>query len=122
MEITISKNYNVKRLQYWLTYELSSSILLLLNLFYGVTIILAIIAAVAFTPFMLKILFQEKRFGWITFFCVLVMIPLVLVYLFFYESKLFMVWKYIPLAAFYFYCFILRIAISDWADGIVKRK
>ncbi len=111
MEINISKSYNVDKLRTWLGYELSTMLLFLLSSFWALALILTAIAAVLFTPFMLKILIEERRFGWIIFFLIIVGTPLLL--LMFVDSYAFVL-QYAALGMFYFYCFILRFAIRDW--------
>ncbi len=114
MQIEISKNYNVRRLQQWLDYELSTIMLMLLSWFWNIALLLAIIAAVIFTPFMLKVMFEERRFGWIVFFFLMVILPAIGILFFNIDSSYKPVIELIPLALFYFYCFILRLAIKDW--------
>jgi hypothetical protein len=114
MEIEISKNYSVRRLQQWLDYELSTIMLLLLTWFWNLALFLMIIAAILFTPFMLKILFQERRFGWIVFFFLMVILPAAAALFVNIDSTYKFAIELIPLALFYFYCFILRLAIKDW--------
>lgn len=114
MEIEITKNYNVHRLQKWLDYELSTLILMLLSWFWNIAILLMIIAAFVFTPFMLKVMFEERRFGWITFFFLIVILPALGALFINIDSSYKFVIELIPLALFYFYCFVLRLAIKDW--------
>jgi len=114
MEIEIPKKYNVRRLQQWLDYELSTLLLMLLSWFWNIALILMIIAAILFTPFMVKVLFEERRFGWIIFFFLLVLLPASCSLLFDIGSSYKFIIELIPLALFYFYCFVLRIAIKDW--------
>jgi hypothetical protein len=109
-----SKNQNLKRLNYWLKYELSSSVLLLLSWLWGLAIFLATVAALIFTPFMIYILYKERKFGWLIFFFILVILPLIIITAFFLHSSYFMVMIYIPIVLFYFYCFLLRYTIEDW--------
>jgi hypothetical protein len=109
-----SKNQNLKRLHYWLKYELSSSALLLLSWLWGFAILLSTIAAAVFTPFMIYILFEEKKFGWIIFFIIMIILPAITITIFFLHSNYFLVLALIPLALFYFYCFLLRLTVSDW--------
>ena len=114
MEIEISKNYSVRRLQQGLDYELSTIMLMLLSWFWNIAIILMIIAAILFTPYMLKVLFEEKRYGWIIFFFLMVLLPASGAFFLNIDSSYKFVIELIPLALFYFYCFVLRIAIKDW--------
>ena len=109
-----SKNQNLKRLHYWLKYELSSSVLLLLWWLWGLAIFLATAAALIFAPFMIYILYKERKFGWIIFFFLIVILPLILIIAFTLHSNYFAFLIFIPLALFYFYCFTLRITVADW--------
>jgi len=114
MDIEISKSYSVRRLQQWLDYELSTSLLMFLSWFWNIALLLAIIASIIFTPFMLKVMFEERRFGWIVFFFLMVILPFVGILFFNIDSSYKFAIELIPLALFYFYCFILRLAIKDW--------
>jgi hypothetical protein len=110
----MKNDYNVTRLQRWLDYELSTAMLLLLSWFWNLALLLMIIAAILFTPFMLKVLLDEKRFGWITFFIILVIMPIISFFIWDINSSYKFILELIPLALFYFYCFILRLAIKSW--------
>lgn len=114
MGIDVSKDYNIGRLQQWLDYELSTVLLFFLSWFWTLMIVLMGIAAILFTPLMLKILFQERKFGWITFFLILVVIPLIVIQFLDIEPNYKFAMSLIPFALFYFYCFLLRFAVRDW--------
>jgi hypothetical protein len=73
-----------------------------------------ILAAILFTPFMLKVLFEERRFGWIIYFIIIVLIPVIAIYFFNFGLSYKPAFQLIPLGTFYFYCFTLRLAIKDW--------
>jgi len=51
----------------------------------------------------------EKKNGWIIFFVILVLIPIITIILFSVFELLF-----IPLALVYFYSFLLRFVVRDW--------
>lgn len=102
------------RLQQWLDYELSTGVLIFLTWVWGSILLLLIVAAILFTPFMLKILWEEKRYGWITYFLIIVVIPLIISFLFETDSTYKFVFQFVPLGTFYFYCFTLRLAIKEW--------
>jgi len=106
---------NLERLSRILNYQLSTSVLLI-GYYFSPVLYLAIIAAVLFAPYMLFVLFREKRFGWITFFIILVLCPIFISLLFFYHTEYFIIFMLIPLALFYFYCFLLKITIGDWVQ------
>lgn len=114
IKIELQKNYNVLRLQQWLDYELSTAALLFLSYFWRFTLLIIIIVAVLFTPFMLKILFEEKRFGWIFFSIILVILPAVIFLFLRIDSSYKIILELIPLALFYFYCFLLRLSVKSW--------
>ena len=116
MEIEVDKNFNLRRLSYWLNYSLSSSVLFLLWYFTGLAILILSIAALIFTPFMLKVLFDERKWGWIIFFILLIILPMAGVFIFLFKTNYFQVIGFIPLAFFYLYCFLLRLTIVDWLD------
>lgn len=114
MEVEISRNYNISRLKQWLDYELSTSTLILLSWFWNFTIILAAITAVLFTPFMLKILFEERKFGWIITFLIVIILPAVIIFFIDNTNNYQYILGGVVLVFFYFYCFVLRFVIKDW--------
>ena len=116
MEIEIDKNYNLRRLRYWLNYSLSSSALFFLWYFTSLAVFILTIAALIFAPFMLKVLFEEKKWGWIIFFIITIIFPIAAVYIFLFKTNYFQAIGLIPLALFYFYCFLLRLTITDWLE------
>lgn len=120
MEIQISKNYNLAKLQKWLNYELSGTVLFVLSYIYIITQLLAIFLAIVFLPLLFKVLIQEKRYGWILFFFISVIGPGLISYFFFgqaswlYRSTNAMTAIIISLMFFYFYCATLRLVIPGW--------
>lgn len=96
-------------------------------LFYGmisigidpVTIIKIVIgvfalAALLFTPYIFNVLIKEKKFGWIILFFAMIIIPEVLGYLIFKETLAFETALLIPLAFFYFYCYLIKYEVDKW--------
>ncbi|MGE5353530.1 MAG: hypothetical protein ACM3S2_19985 [Ignavibacteriales bacterium] len=114
IEIGINRRYNIERLQKYLNYELSSSFIVVLYFLTDLAMILMAIAALLFTPLLLKTLFEERKFGWITFFLIVVVIPAVLIFTWDINPQYKVILQAIPLALFYFYCFILKMVIGDW--------
>jgi len=114
MEIEISRNYNLRKLSQWLNYELSTSTLLLLSWFGSITIILAAVTAILFAPFMLKVLFEERKFGWITAFFIIVVLPTGMIFFLNNAFNYQYILGGVVLVVFYFYCFVLKLAIKDW--------
>lgn len=120
MNIQPSKNYNLKKLKKWLELELSATVLLFLSYAFGITIFIALVAAILFVPLLFKVLINERRYGWILNFVIFVVGPGLISYFFFGQAT----WLashtnlatavLISLAFFYFYCAVLRLVISDW--------
>lgn len=97
------------RLSTILNYQLSTTLLLILTYAGGLTILIATIAAIIFSPYMLYALYLEKKYGWMTFFVILVLIPILVLFL----STL---WEllFLPLTLAYFYYFLLKFVVRDW--------
>jgi Ca2+/Na+ antiporter len=106
----------LSRLNKILKYKLSDGILFLLSILNSVFIFLLVIAAIIFAPYMLFVLFKEKRFGWITFFLLLVILPMILLLLFFRHVDNFIFLFLIPLAFYYFYYFLLKMTVAEWVE------
>ena len=104
---------NLGRLSKILNYQLSTVVLYVASFFIPI-LFLAILAAVLFAPYMLFVLFQEKRYGWIIFFIISVLLPLFIDMLIFRTSDVYLILLSFPLALFYFYCFLLRFTVNDW--------
>ncbi|MCX6151751.1 MAG: hypothetical protein NTX22_14605 [Ignavibacteriales bacterium] len=111
-----SKYRNLQNLQRWLNYELSSSVLLFLWWFGSLAGFLMVAAAIIFTPFMLFVLYKERKFGWITTFILMISIPLSLNLITVKDPTFTFIKMLLPLASFYFYCFILRFSVNDWVS------
>jgi hypothetical protein len=116
LEIQTPKYRRLLRLRHLLNYELSTSALFILW-FLGTFIILPMaVSAIVFTTYMLRVLFSEKRVGWIIFFFILIIIPLA-VTIFFLSNYSYQVYLfYIILIFFYFYCFVLKFVVPDWIE------
>jgi len=99
----LSKMYKI------LNYQVISSGALPIVYFLPINFVyLLTLAAILFTPYMLYVLYEEKKIGWIVSFVVIVLIPSVLI-VFFY-SDLFL----LLLLPFYLYCFLLRFEVKNW--------
>ncbi len=108
------KLLKLKKLNYWLTYELSSVTIFILHHVIGLlSLYIFIGAALVFTPYMLKTLYELKKYGWIAVFFLFTCPPL-LVDLFLVENHVWeMVMRGFSLASFYFYCCTLKYSIKD---------
>jgi len=120
MDIHVSRNYNIAKLQKWLDYELSSSVLLVLWYFLGFgilgTIFLAalFIAAILFIPLLLKVLWQERRIGWFIFFLIMVVGIPAAAYQMLEGISAGFIAPLIAIGSFYFYCATLKLTIPTW--------
>ena len=108
-------NYeSVSRLGLILNYELASSALLFLSYVSGIFLTLAIVAAILFAPYLLYVLFTEKRFGWIVSFIIIVLFPIIISFLLGITEEYFSIILIVTLALFYFYCFVIRMSVREW--------
>ncbi|MBK8944083.1 MAG: hypothetical protein IPM32_02325 [Ignavibacteriae bacterium] len=108
-------NYNlVNTFSTILNYQLSTSILLALSYFHVIALILTSLAAILFTPFLLYVLFKEKRFGWFTAFIIMIFLPIIISQIVGIEKESFPIILMISLFIFYFYCFVIKYVVSDW--------
>ncbi len=113
-DVEASSKTNVGRLQTWLDYELSGIALLLASYFYFFTLYLAIIAALVFILLLLKVLFEEKRYGWLLSFFLFIAVPPLAVYLLLDNTIWAWVASFVSLGSFYTYCAILKLIIPNW--------
>jgi hypothetical protein len=120
--IFIGQNNNLTRLKKLLNYQVSGSLLYFLSFQVFIFIFFASAAALIFTPFMVYVLFTEKKKGWIIIFLVIVVLPfiLLLVLSLMYEFGRPLI--YISLGLFYFYCFLLRFEVNDWSREAIARN
>lgn len=107
-------NHNLLRLRKYLNYELSGSALFILSFMFLNIVFLLTAAALLFTPFMLYVLYNEKKTGWIVAFCILVLIPAVFITTLSFFYSFLMPFLFILLSLFYFYCFLLRLEVNNW--------
>lgn len=122
IEVEAAPSGNLVRLQWYLDLEISGSIMYMLSFFTMrfsgfftfIIIMLATIAALLFTPYMLYVLFLEKKRGWIILFVIIVIIPNALLiagtFLFDLTKALLVTFP----GLFYLYFFLLRFEVSDW--------
>lgn len=110
----ISNITAVRRLRSILWFELSTVLLFLLNLLGPLTIVIVIAAALLFTPYLLYVLFNEKRFGWILIFFLMVVLPYIIIFFVFYNFILLTAWLLLPIILLYSYYFLLKYSVDDW--------
>jgi hypothetical protein len=114
MNVETSADANLDRLQRWLSFELSAGVLFLLSFFYK--LVLYIFAAVAFIfiPFLLYVLYQQKRIGWIILLVLAVIGPAIVITFGQVSNMWSFILNYVIVAFFLFYCFALRLTIPGW--------
>lgn len=109
-----NQDYRLERLSQILNYELSTVILLLLQIFMPFLLVLIIIAAVVLTPYMLFVLIKENKKTWIILFLIVVVVPAAVTPIVFYDSNYLGIFMFIPLFFFYVYCFLLKFYVKEW--------
>jgi hypothetical protein len=112
----------MRKLAYLLNYQISTIALFFLSGLGIIFIIIAMITSIIFTTFMLHVLYNEKKYGWIIFFSIIVIIPTLLNFSHI-ESPLFKSSiNLIILGIVYSYYFLLRLTINDWVEEDLAKK
>ena len=122
LELVSEEQYYLRRLSIYLNYELSTVILYLLSHLGIITLILVVIAATVFAPYMLFVFFKLRKFAWIVSFVVMVIFPLIICIIIGLKVGYLPAFILIPLGFFYFYCFILKFSVSDQLKEISTRE
>jgi hypothetical protein len=104
----------VRRFRAILFFELSTSAAFILQSFWPVNLYIIIIAATLFTPYMIYVLFKERKYGWIILFFLVIVMPYPVLYLIIGDYILLPGWMLLPIIPFYFYCFIIKFSVEDW--------
>lgn len=119
LELISEEQYYLKKVSRYLNYELSTSMLFFLCYAWGITLILAIIAATFFAPFMLYVFYKSRKYSWIISFFIVVVIPIIICIILGLTLGYLSAFVLIPLGFFYFYCFILKLMVNDQLKEIV---
>jgi hypothetical protein len=122
IDLLSSEQYYLGRLSRYLNYELSSSVLYFLSYAGGVPLILAIIAATLFAPFMLFVLFRLRKTAWIVSFIIVVILPFIICIILGLKVGYLSAFILIPLGFFYFYCFILKLTVNEQLKEVSVRE
>lgn len=110
------KKYNLSRLQYWLDYEFYGLFLYFISFFYGISLFLAVGGALALTPLMLRVLIEQRRFGWLAAFMLFILLPPLVIYIALENRTWFIVALFISLGLYYVFCVLLKTMIPRWLD------
>jgi hypothetical protein len=105
---------HLQRLCTLLNFELSTSVMFLLQFLWQITLFLAAFAAILFTPYLLFVLLKEKKFVWLGLFIAIVLLPMLIIILFLSEHLFYLAFIQVPLLLFYLYCFMLRFDANEW--------
>ena len=116
IHITASHYFTVGRLQRWLDVELSTSMLMLVIIFWKFALMLMAAGAIVFSAIMLRVLYQERKFGWMASFLAVVVLPTAGIYAGDIPNAIKTAIELVPLVLFYLYCFFLKLSIREWND------
>ncbi len=120
MEVTnnigLHSNYNLARLSKYLNYHITTFALFIASWFGAIFLLVAALGGLIFAPYMLYVLYQENKKGWILFFAIIVIVPFILLIIisFLYPSFKLTIVILITLGLFFLYCFLLRFEVNDW--------
>ena len=120
-ELISEEQYHLRKLSVYLNYELSTVVLYLLTYLWQITLVLAIIAATLFVPYMLYIFFRLKKVAWLISFGIVVVIPFIICIIIGLNVGYLAAFLLIPLGFFYFYCFLIKLAVRDQLSEISTR-
>lgn len=112
-ELRVTK---LRRLYYWLSYHRFTGLLYggLFILPWVIILAALILIAVVFTPYMLFVLYKEGKRGWLIFFAFLVGVPVALAFVSTGSPIFDAVLDFMPLLAYFFYCYLLRFSVREW--------
>ena len=105
---------HLNRISQILNFELASTVLFVFSFMHSIFLIVAIIAAFLFIPYLLYVLFKERRFGWIASLVTVIFAPLVISIPFGITSEYLSIILMVSLLLFYFYCFVIKMSIREW--------
>jgi hypothetical protein len=106
----------LRRLRHWLTYNRYTIFTYGGGIFFpaGIILLCLILLAILFTPYMLFVLYKNRKHGWLLLFAIIVGIPILPAFLSTGNFVLNVMMHFLPLLAFYLYCFLLRFSVDDW--------
>lgn len=112
----------MRKLKYILDYQLSSSLLMFLSAMWPILLLFAFVASMLFTPYMLNVLYKEKKYGWIISFFVYNVLLTSINFLPTVPSIAKGAVNLIVLASFYLYCTVLRYEVVDWIKERIAKE
>ena len=117
---TQRKKLIMKRLYRSLTYEGSIVVLIAGYRYIGYRILLMIltVTALLYTPYLIKSLINLKKLNWIISFCIMIIVPVILMLFYFQNHLMKMIFFNIALLMFYLFCWILKFSVHSWIEKI----
>ncbi|MFO7845469.1 MAG: hypothetical protein R6V27_02835 [Balneolaceae bacterium] len=107
-------HFDVETLERWLTWELSGSVLFFLSFFRILALLLLAPLILLFLPVLIGTLWIERRYGWLLFLALFVVVPAVAIYFIIDSGQWFFALQFVPIGLFLFYCFLLKLTIPMW--------
>lgn len=118
MNTLLSEKNHLERIQSILRIEIPAYLLLSISLFSSIRFLILKIWILFLSPYLIFILFRLKKFGWITSFCLIVIVPLILSWFNFTGSLLSTIFTILPYLTFLIFTFLLKMVIPDWLEEI----
>ena len=109
-------------LKKYLNYQIPTFALFAFSFFSIICLIITAAAAVIFIPYITYVLNRYKKYNWMLILFIVIIFPSVLLIAFLQETLTLFLFLLIELAAFYFYCFTLRMVVNDWVREITMAK
>lgn len=113
-EAGLHNDYDLVRLGKYLNYHISTFVLFIASWFSLLFLFIAALVALIFAPYMLHVLYKENQKGWIIFFGVIVIIPLIVFIVISFIDPFLKPAILLTIGLFYLYCFLLRFEVNDW--------
>lgn len=107
------KDSGIKKLDYFLNYSFPVPLLYFASFFVLLLLPLLAIVSVVFSVYMIYVLYKNRKYGWITSFIIMVLLPLLAGMLFTSATIAFILAK-VSMGAFFLYCFVLKSSTRDW--------
>ena len=116
------ERYYLQKLSRYLNYQISTSLLFISSFFWGFVLTAAIIATLVFTPLMFYVFIKLKKKSWLITFLVFVIIPTIACIIIGNMLGYLSAFIFIPLAFYYFYCFMLKNVINDRLEELISHE
>lgn len=118
MSNLLTIKFHLEKIQSILRIEIPAYLLLSLSFFTGIGFFILKIVILLFSPYMVFVLFRLKKFGWITTFCLIVVLPYIFSFIKFSDATLTLLINLFPLLTFLIFTFLLKMVIPDWLEEI----